>query len=226
MGNPDYAQYLCLDFTAPELKGAYIGGSRSLAYYSYIVAIFQRCNPDLSVCKNKTNIQTVVNNYNNSFAIEYSYPVTFYNGAENDALFSTYYIRRLPMDFTFLRQDYFYFDDVLLQDDTGWIVESSQSYEKLSAQSRETTLRVNDRPEDFLEQYGSFSITMNNIRPRYRRTYMKIQDLAALMGGFMKAILSAAQIMVIYINTYLRKTFLFNYLFENKPLIKRDDRKR
>jgi hypothetical protein len=210
-------KYKCLDLNG-DSNTYQLGGGQGYDFYYYIFIQFSRCSPnDPSLCFNKTKIDAMVNNLDNYWVIEFVYSQTIYSGENNNALTQVINVKKYPLDFVFVRTDYFSFENVKLDDDVGVITAEHQEYEKLSIQSRETTTSFFGDERIKYEDLGFIQISLNNQRPVIKRIYMKLQDLAAILGGFMNIIMSASSVMTVFINTYLRKLFIFNIIFENKP---------
>jgi len=68
----------------------------------------------------------------------------------------------------------------------------------------------------------SMVIYFSKNREKYIRTFMKLQDLAATVGGFMQLIFVAGKILCHYYNSYERNITLINELFEFKTDFKND----
>ena len=209
--------YKCLDLTNNNITYQ-MGGGQGFDSYYYIFINFQRCSPDDDTkCFNKSKINDTANDLNNYWVIEFVYPETIYSGQSNDALNQVINVKKYPLDFVFVRTDYFSFENVKLDDDVGIITSDHQMYEKLSIKSRETTTSYFGDNRIIYDNLGFIQISLDNQRPVIKRIYMKIQDLAAILGGFMNIIMSASSVMTVFVNNYLRKLFIFNIIFENKP---------
>jgi len=209
--------YKCLDLTNSNFTYQ-MGGGQGFDSYYYIYINFHRCSPyDDTQCINKSKINDTANNIGNYWVIEFVYPETIYSGESNDALTQVLNVKKYPLDFVFLRTDTFNFENVKLDDDVGIITPNHLQYEKLSIKSRETTTSYFGDERIIYDGLGFIFISLDNQRPVIKRIYMKIQDLAAILGGFMNIIMSTSSVMTVFINSYLRKLFIFNIIFENKP---------
>ena len=120
--------------------------------------------------------------------------------------FNTYYIDRL------------YFERRILYDDQGKVFENIQDKSVLSF------TRNRGEAGQLFDQEGGSGVLMDfllygeknsNI---YKRSFMKLQDAGALIGGIVKAIMNVFMIAALVFNTFDLEKFFIENLFETTPL--------
>ncbi len=113
-----------------------------------------------------------------------------------------------------------FFKSAVLLDDLGWIVKDI----------KESSLHAGSRMEsDFylfnMANYGKaglssvfyqMSFYMEKNYDQIQRSYMKFQELSALVGGFMKIIMFGGQIITMILTYFDRDELIYNDLFEYK----------
>lgn len=185
----------CLDHDESTfLKNAYTERDSS-----YLTVQFVKCNPQIKKCADDLDKQ-VASIYVQMYFLDtfidssnYESPVQFYGRSETQQI-----------NHKFLKRNYFRFSTNKYISDNGWILEDlkTEQYIKLSS-SRFDMAPVEGTPlEDHL-----YWITLESPRLRtiYKRQYMKIQELFAKIGGLVKGITLAIQIL-----TY--QYFRFDYI--------------
>ncbi len=122
------------------------------------------------------------------------------------------------MDYTIRKTDRIYIEETTLNDDRGWIFEDVVPTKMYS---------VGDRGNDFSffddNAWGvhgrsanlyNMAVYMTKPYTKLKRTYMKIQDVGAILGGFLKFILLFANIISNFFSKHLRNENLYNVLFD------------
>lgn len=205
------SDYYCIDATNDIFRNELFGGDLSMDYLNYIYVILSRCDYQNN-CFNKTEIKRILQT--NNYSVEFIYP-SFFSPESSDEDQIIYFSKRYPLDFVSTRNDFIYLQSLTLVDDQGWIVEDKSSDEKIITSYMDTSYLNAYNEDEKYEHFLGTMIKVQNYKTVYTKSYMKIQDLTAQLGGFMKAISSAASFLVFYFNSYSRKLFLFNFLFEN-----------
>ena len=177
--NKNLTQYYCIDL----LNNTEFGGSWNSDSVSYFILTFSNFpeNPN-----NKDEINDFITNdyiYVSMFYQEYY----FVPSDQTDPLklrYNNYFFQTTPYSG---KTDRFYFRSFYLEDDIGWIFKSKINYEKYGLDhisSDYFTIHSNDTTIDYYQMVLYYQSDYEKIY----RSYMKIQELAAQVGGFMKMI--------------------------------------
>lgn len=215
------SNYYCWDWEASDQKYT-LGGFWDTSFVHYFQIDFDFC------------YEAQYSKSNNCSGIE---KLKYYFGSDNPWYFSTFYPQ-----FTFSNEDldqplklvfknYYYkfnlnsqktdrwkFKKVILDDDQGWILQSNKN----------TSVISYDRIEDDFSLVLDSELTKEGNKSTFYRTvfylekdfdlfnrsFMKIQDLAAVVGGFLKIILVILGFLSSIFNKSLRKIHLFYEMFE------------
>lgn len=167
---------------------------------SYVNVNFRYCNPTIKKCasdsKNRANdfyIRTYfVNNYVNSF--DYDDPVKFYLDSHLQ-----------QVNKGTLRRNFIRFTVNMFISDKGWLFEDIKESEYISFKS--INVESNANPPNYPDDYYWITIASPQIRLITYRSYLKVQELAAKIGGIVNAINIVAYI--VFAN-YLRYIYIFN----------------
>jgi len=125
--------------------------------------------------------------------------------------------------------------EAILQDDKGWVFGDVQPTSTLTFDSR-TFENDFKSDQDYIDNITSsrlytFAIYIKKNQDLYYRSYMKIQDLLAQVGGVLKFIMFAFGLLCNYYNKIIREKLLINELFDweenvskinEKPIHKKD----
>ena len=97
-----------------------------------------------------------------------------------------------------------FFQQVTLEDDQGWILTNPQT-KQLTANSDVVSNNINFFSDSDYGQPGissllySINIYSKKNYDNFTRSYMKFQELAAIVGGFMKIVLFAGEYFRFYL---------------------------
>ena len=111
---------------------------------------------------------------------------------------------------------------MFLYDDQGWILTDPKESKMYGAADLKSDFSYFDSiqygkdgiPSSF---YSMNFYTQKNYDKIYR-SYMKFQDFAAVIGGFMKIVLVIGGLFSFFFNDIIRDEIIYNMLFEYKPL--------
>lgn len=95
--------------------------------------------------------------------------------------------------------------------DNGWLFETERSYTFASYAGKENEVNPIDTDRDFL----SIILESPQIKTEYHRTYLKLQDIFAKIGGFVNGLIIVIRILSI-------DYFEFNYLITISQLLKKE----
>ncbi len=146
-----------------------------------------------------------------------------YNFSPNDynkplkRIFKNYYYL---LNFQIRKIERLYFEEVELQDDRGWILEDKNVTITHTAKERQTDLEFfNDNDYGKVGISSRIYVIFLFARKPYTlitRSYMKVQDLAAVVGGFFKFVLILGSVVSKYFGTFTRNEIFYNLLFDNE----------
>ena len=103
------------------------------------------------------------------------------------------------------------------KDDRGWIFSDIKESSLISGFSFDKSVDFKTENQYYKLETSliyTFNIYMNNDVTIYFRKFMKIQDLAATVGGFMKLILLFFEVLNNLPNTYSREKMIINEIFD------------
>ena len=199
-------EWICLDFPKEGFK---FGGSWTGKFVNYF-NIFMW---------NNTNIEET-DKYlkSDSFYVSMFYP-TFYFLPNNlthpqNIKYVNYYTQ---ITAALAKNDRIFVKNYILDDDVGWIFKDVKSSSVLAFERRESEFELNDLKQNDLDTYYFYSLVMyfNSEYDKIYRSYMKIQELSALVGGFMKIIMFIAEMLIIPYNRFLMRFDLVNQYYRS-----------
>ena len=220
-------EYLCLNF---PIEGFEFGGSFTGKFSKYFY-IF------ISNCKNgKCNNIDAINSYLSDKILYFSlyYPSYYFIPNDKNPQKIKYEFYYSQISTGLFKDDTINFKQYFLEDDIGWIfadvIKSSVlAFDKLNYAINMNEIRDDNKNNMFF--FNGVSILFNNDYEITIRSYMKIQELSALVGGFMKIIMFIAGLIITPYNEYLMKYNLIEHHIENsieleKPRINIENNKK
>jgi hypothetical protein len=105
---------------------------------------------------------------------------------------------------SFLKRNYISFNNYLLSDDSGWLLEKYNSTEFTVL--GDTKIDVNPSIGALKDNLYWITFDSQNIRKKISRSYMKLQDLLAKIGGIVKGSVIIVEIILIF---YTRFKYAF-----------------
>jgi hypothetical protein len=146
------------------------------------------------------------------------YPVAYFNPNSLDKpldfKMKTY---SFPLQLNLVKWDYFSFSQIKLADDIGWIVQNVKNSTIPTFQEQNFDYRF--YTVDNMATPGSDSniytllLQFTKQTILYSRSYMKIQELLAVMGGFVTTTMSIFRIISMLMNMLIRNVYIFDELF-------------
>jgi hypothetical protein len=110
-----------------------------------------------------------------------------------------------------------------LHDDVGWLINDIVESTNLAPQPEQILQSFYSTPTQ-LPNFG-ISFYLNDKFKKYKRTYIKLQDVLAALGGFMKLILTLLNVVSIFIRCYLIDLYIIDEKFqlEKHAVIKQEN---
>ena len=114
----------------------------------------------------------------------------------------------------------FFYDKITLNDDNGWVLKSNYLRDEISYNSAVESVNI---PSNLFNNYFlSFKVALTDSHTTFTRTFIKVQDLLAQIGGFMKAIFLMLNSVIYFIRIYKIDLFIMSKFFRygKKSLLK------
>lgn len=193
------------------MDGFDVGGSWSGLFVDYFeIKLMNKNNKsykDSDIEGNTTNEYEYLNNteiYNlllsKEVYISMYYQVFYFvpNNLENafNIKYNNYYSQ---ISYNSEKIDRIYFKSFFFEDDNGWIFKNIQNNELIGFYERDFEVKMKDKSEidnNKINSYYSLNIYYSSNYEKFHRSYMKIQELAALVGGFMKMVLFCIEVLL------------------------------
>jgi hypothetical protein len=218
----DTSVWNCLDFSGVDFQ---LGGYWGAPFTNLIYLLVDSCNEEKTKCSSMDEIRSLFPGTENNLFYAMLYP-TYYFTPDNitNPLNYNYYYFYQAVDLNIIKKNVFFFKDILCDDDTGWIFNSVEASKIFSFD-----YLINDfyfkSDKDYINPSKDTNtlIFMNalyfNKDPIYlKRSFMKFQDLIALVGGLVKALMVAFSFMANYYNYTGMNVDLINKFFYHKEL--------
>lgn len=114
----------------------------------------------------------------------------------------------------FFREFSLHLKKIQVISETGWLMEEKNLKNYFSFDFEKETWDYRDTTESFFK----FKIQCSLNRLVYERSYIKIQEIAANLGGIIKFLLICGEILIFYFRKIKYKEFLFNCFFDLNSL--------
>jgi hypothetical protein len=183
----------------------------------------------LSFCENSeffkssvkcTNLEKTINFFKNrDIYFELFYPEVYF--VPDDLIqpmrifYKTYYFK---LSLSNLKIDRLFFSQFHIYDDRGWIFEDNEITKSLGGTEITTEASLIDYERDYgkegkqSEIYQLFFYSKKNYI-LYKRNFMKFQDFAATIGGFIKIIMLIGSLLSEIVNEILLYNKIYSYFF-------------
>lgn len=225
-----YEDYECINWKGKNLT--FGGNMDDASFAEYFAMSFNVCNGFTFSSPNCTDYN-VLNEYlsgKSGVIMEIFYPNYHFSPQDLIQPMKIDYTHTLySLNFNLRKRDRIYFKDAKLLDDQGWILKDVKN----------TTLHVYSslEPEYYIfnnADYGKPGISSifysmifyyTKEYDEIQRSFMKFQDLAAIVGGFSKLILMFGNICASLFYSYMRNNIIYSQLFEFQALDHKKEKK-
>jgi hypothetical protein len=184
IANPvNFSQYFCL----PSNQNLEIYGVIGTTNVNYLALLINKCtNGSQIICKKD---EEITSQFQNLF-IQYI-SSDYYFDSKNNTLPGQIYFKstNIPITSDFYKRTYFYYQNVEYSTDGGYIFESEEKLNYYHLDSYKEQIFFTKSAAFTPYTLSEITITLNPIKTVYFRSYYKLQQLAADMGGIIKAIL-------------------------------------
>lgn len=188
---------LCLNHRNLSFKNPY-----SEPNSAFVNIRFKRCsNPGIGSCPK--NIDSLLQSISISigFLDPYTDSKSYSTPVQNRFTFNT-----LILSQGFLKRLFFQFRNDIYYSDYGWILETMRIYEYYALQDISSDYIINNDPQSTLFNHSYWATFSSSIlRQRTYRSYMKVQELFATIGGFARFICIVVKFMT---ESHLRFVYL------------------
>lgn len=209
--NRNLTEWFCLNI--PE-EGVGFGGSWSANFVNYWSIEINNC-PTVNNCFSQSEIENILND---GVGFSQYYPQYYFSPANLDSPLNIKYVNL----FTYINPstsfDYqLFWRSYLLEDDLGWILKDTKIITVLAFDYIEKGLGFLGIQESKKVLYFQSIFYTSSEKTLFHRSYMKIQELAALVGGFMEMILFIASHLLHPFSYYQLTKSLINNLLSQSP---------
>ncbi len=183
----------CFDWSEEEKRlGGFWDGDYVLWYQLYLYLCdkgveYSSSNPN---CTNLEDYWKFETKHGGGLAISFMYP-EYYLSAEDTVnplriFYKNYYYFFSPNTY---KIDRFFFNKITLFDDQGWIFEDIRNKTLLSINKIQDDQNINNIKDGKSSQMYEFNLYVEKASKTFKRSYTKIQDVGAKVGGMIKVIL-------------------------------------
>jgi hypothetical protein len=215
------SNYYCFDWEASDQKYTF-GGFWDASFAHYFEINFDFCKERQYIKSNNcTSIEKLKSYFSsdNPWYFSAFYPQFTFSNEDLETplklVFKNYYYQ---FNLNSQKTDRWKFKQVILDDDQGWILPSNKNTSVISYDRIDNDFSL--VLDDDLTKEGSKSTFYKTVFylekdfDIFNRSFMKVQDLAAVVGGFLKIILVIFGFISSLFNKNFRKIHLFYEMFE------------
>jgi len=109
--------------------------------------------------------------------------------------------------------DRFFFNKVTLNDDQGWIFENTKTQSIFSLSKLQSDQNFNEITNRTSHQFYEFNIYIDKSRQTIRRSFMKIQDVSAKVGGLVEIIMRLVCLLDMFFSNHFFHVSIFQQIF-------------
>ena len=215
--------YYCIDWTdSPYPFGGFWDGTDSLYNFEQTLYFCPNDNRTSENCTDFLALKNFLGQANKIYYDIYYSNVYFspnnYDKALNSRLINSYH----EISSNLYKKCRYFFTEAMINSDKGWIFDSITNKTLITID--DTNYDVDFKSDDDLNNKNmtsgiySTTIYMMKNHDSYNISYMKVQDLAAQIGGFMKIIMVFFVIINFFFNQFSRDLDVMNKIYEIKKL--------
>ena len=213
--------YYCLDWRDSGYPfGGYWDGEDMLYYFEKVLYRCPNDDRNSSKCTNVTFIKDWLGKANKLFHEVY-YPNVYFSPQNyNNPLQIEYVNYYQQLSSNLYKKNRYFFSTAEIQIDKGWIFESLTSGKMISFEG--SNMDFDFKSDDDLKDPNisssihALTIYLTKNHNKYSLSYMKFQDLAAQVGGFMKILMVFLSLINFLHNEFRRDIEVLNQIFEFK----------
>lgn len=218
-------EFYCLEFPADSYFGSNANES-----YTYFYSIFN-CEKKVpngipgTKCNSLETLQKTFKQENSvSFFFYVYHPVLYYDPRDKarPALVN-YELLNFPFDFNLQRKDTLNFHKTIVNEDKGWWFEENHNETFWTVESKDYSFdyKSNEDLMTFLasSKFYELGLSMSTKHNYYTRSYMKIQDVLAVVATIVKILMIIFEVICLFINTSFIRYHIFKKLFSSVKTI-------
>ncbi len=225
LGKKDISKWYCIDFIK---NNETLGGFWDADFVKYFEVKFFICpdnNPNSPNCTSIKKLKKVTSGKNRLY-FSCLYPEHFFEPNKQDNplhynyvnYYNTISLNLQKIDRIFLKRAY-------LIDDKAYMLKEPKESKQISVKKFQNS--ENFKPDELFQDKSLptyvyiFVIYFSQTKEKYYRTYMKAQELAAIVGGFMEILFVIGRVLSAFYNKYVLNLRLIDELFdyrEEEPL--------
>jgi hypothetical protein len=215
--------WFCFDFPSGEY---YLGGAWDSDELNYFELTINYCDKEAKYkqgakCRDKEVLQDEL--YKKELYFSLLYPTYYFKPNNVTAPLSLDYKNYFyKLNLVMQKTDRFFFKEATVEDDQGWLLATPANKTLIGFSKQISDFNLFDLTQYSNEGTGTAFYTLVVYYDKnyefYQRTYMKIQDLAAIMGGLVKMVLVFADLLSGFFNLHWRNEYLLNQLFDFSPV--------
>ena len=190
----------------------------------YIDQIFYFCldGERSSNCTNISNLKDFFGKKNNIY-YNYYYPSMYFSASDYDQPLQREYVNKFEiMSANLYKKKRLFFANSEINSNKGWIFDSISNSNLITYDNSESDIDYHSDNDlnnvNLTSAVYTTAIYLMKNHYLYSLSYMKVQDLAAQVGGFMKILLILFSILNFYNNKFNRDLDIMNKIFEFKKL--------
>jgi hypothetical protein len=209
----------------PNLKNLEVGGGWDETYIKYIRAFIRVCkegemNKKGEKCGKSSDFKHILKNrlFISNYYQEYFVDSDNYQNPMDIVFTNQYYM----LDPLILKKSIYFFRKGTVTTDYGWILKDEESYSKFTFDDLVTdSISMSQLPESQQNIIGEVHLKFSKKQEKFVRTYTKIQNLAANVGGIIKIFYTVNIFIASFFTIHLMNFDFLNYL-NNKCNLKNE----
>jgi hypothetical protein len=203
----------------PDFKNLPVGGGWDETYIKFVRATIRSCkegnfNNKGEKCGTEQEFKEILKNrlFISNYYQEYFVDSDNYD-KPMDLVYTTHFYMLDPL---VMKKSFYYFRMGTIVTDYGWILKDEESYRKFTFDSLVTdSISISQLSESQQNTLGEISLVFSKKQEKFMRTYTKIQNLAANVGGIIKVFYSVNMVIASFFTIHMMNFDLINFIFEN-----------
>ncbi len=180
--------------------------------------IFSNIDYQDNICKNETTIEEYLSDLKITFYIinpiinpsDYNNPLT-HTLIEMEEFLNPKFKKEIELTFSQLE----------IQSEIGWLMEDIRTIKSYELQRTNTLINTNLWRRKF-NKLLDLSINLSQNLHVYKRLYIKVQNIAANLGGIIKSLLLIGEVVVYFFSKIEFKEYLVNIFFDETKISRSD----
>jgi len=214
---------LCFDFKEEDNISLFINNLFDKKFLNFELnvcsnTIFSNIDYQDNICKNETTIEEYLSDLKITFYIinpiinpsDYNNPLT-HTLIEMEEFLNPKFKKEIELTFSQLE----------IQSEIGWLMEDIRTIKSYELQRTNTLINTNLWRRKF-NKLLDLSINLSQNLHVYKRLYIKVQNIAANLGGIIKSLLLIGEVVVYFFSKIEFKEYLVNIFFDETKISRSD----